>query len=107
MSHAGRVIVVQALLGFVCITAFFVLDAASSRSALLALFCTIIPSAYYAWVQARTLNAMRLLAHGVLRSLFTVSLITICIVRLNIDPLGFFVTFTVLQLSYLAPVKQA
>ena len=103
MGHAGRVLVVQALLGFICIGAFFVLNEASARSALLAVVSSLAPSAYYAWVQARTFNAMRLLAHGVMKSLFTVSLITICIVRLDIDPPGVFVPFAILQLSYLAP----
>lgn len=105
MSHPGRVIIVQALLGIACTVAFYAVDGASARSAALALLCSLVPSAYYAWVQGRTFNATRLLMHGVLRSLFTVSLITVCIVLLSIEPFGFFVTLAIVQLSYFTGLR--
>ena len=101
MSLAGRIVVFQALIGLVCSATFFALDDASGRSALLALVCSVVPSGYYAWVVGRTLHATRLLLHGVLRSLFTLTLMAVCITQASIEPLGFFVTFGVTQFSFL------
>ena len=105
MSLTGRIVVVQALLGVACSAAFFACDASSGRSAFLALMSSALPSAYYAWVQSRTLNATRLLMHGVLKSVFTVTLMAVCVVVFSIEPLGFFVTFAVMQLGYLTKAK--
>ncbi len=101
MSLAGRIIVVQAALGFVLSALFFGLDFSSGKSALLAVVSSWLPSAYYAWVQARTFNATRLLMHAVLKTLLTITLMALCMVKLGIEPIGFFVTFAVMQLSYL------
>lgn len=101
MSHASRIVVVQALLGVGCSVVFFALDVHSGKSALLAVVSSWIPSGYYAWVQARTFDATRLLMHAVIKTLLTVVLMAVCIVKADIAPLGFFVTFAVMQLSYL------
>jgi F0F1-type ATP synthase assembly protein I len=100
MSHAGRIVVVQALLGVVCSAAFFALDMHIGKSALLAVVSSWIPSGYYAWVQARTFDATRLLVHAVLKTLLTLVLMAVCVVKVDISPIGFFVTFAVMQLSY-------
>ena len=114
MNQARRVIVVQAAIGAVCAAVFFAvgsdvgrgtgIEASTSAglSALYAVLASWIPSAYYAFVQARVLNATRLLLHGVLKTLLTVTLIAVCIVALGIEPLGFFVTFAAMQLGYFA-----
>lgn len=81
---------------------FFLIAPVQGRSALLALASTVIPSLYYAWVQHRTLNAARLLLHGVLRIVLTGTLLAVSIVVAGIEPLGFFVTFALVQLGYLA-----
>jgi len=52
-------------------------------------------------VQARSLDATRLLMHAVFKTLLTVVLMAVCIVKVDIAPIGFFVTFAVMQLSYL------
>ena len=101
MSHAGRIVVVQALLGAVCSAVFFTLSTHSGTSAVLAVLSSWLPSAYYAWVQRRTFNATRLLLHGVLKTLLTLVIMAVCIVKAGIEPLAFFVTFAVMQLSYL------
>jgi len=46
-------------------------------------------------------NAQRLLLHGVLKTLLTLTLMAVCIAVIGIEPVGFFVTFAVMQLSYL------
>ena len=113
MNQAHRVVVVQAAIGALCAAVFFVVGSDEGRgagieaspsaglSALYAVFASWIPSAYYAFVQARVLNATCLLMHGVLKTLLTVTLMAVCIVVLSIEPLGFFVTFTAMQLGYL------
>ena len=68
---------------------------------MLAVLSSWLPSAYYAWVQARTFNATRLLLHGVLKTLLTLVLMGVCIVQVGIEPLPFFVTFAMVQISYL------
>ena len=70
-------------------------------SAALATGCVILPTMYFAWVQARTFNATRVLAHGALKTVLTMVLVAVCIAVIGIEPLGFFVTFAVMQLAYL------
>ncbi len=106
MSLAGRIVVTQAMIGLGSSAAFFVLDGLYGKSALLAVVSSVVPSAYYAWVQSRTFNATRLLMHGVLKTLLTITLMAVCMVKVEIEPLGFFVTFAVMQLSYLSGAKR-
>jgi F0F1-type ATP synthase assembly protein I len=106
MSLAGRIVVVQALLGLAVSAAFFVFDESSGQSALLAVVTSWVPTAYYAWVQSRTLNATRLLMHGVLKTILTITLMAVFMVKVVVEPIGFFVTFTVMQLSYLSGNSQ-
>ncbi len=102
MSVASRIVLVQAAIGLLCALTFLWVDTASSRSALLALASTVVPSAYYAWVLGSSLNATRLLLHGVLKTVLTIILVAVSIVVFGIEPLGFFVTLALMQLSYLA-----
>jgi len=102
MSLASRVVAIQAWIGLACSVVFLFVSVASARSALLALVASLFPCAYYAWVQSRTFSATRLLMHGVLKTLLTAVLMAVAIVAFNIEPAGFFVTFAVMQLSYLA-----
>ena len=101
MSHAVRIVVVQALLGAVCSVFFFAASTQTGSSSVLAVLSSGLPSAYYAWMQTRTYNATRLLLHGVLKMVLTLVLMAVCIVTLGIDPLAYFVTFAVMQLGYL------
>lgn len=66
---------------------------------------SIAPCAYYAWMSSRTFNASRLLAQGVIKTILTAVLMAVAIVVFAIEPLGFFVTFAVMQLSYFARPK--
>lgn len=101
MSLPGRIVAAQAGIGVLCVLAFWVIDPASGRSAGLALGASLLPSAYYAWVVGRTLNATRLLLHGVLKTVVTAVLVAVCIIVLGIEPVGFFVTLAAMQLGYL------
>ena len=101
MSSAQRVVLVQAGIGMLATGTFFLVSLTAGTSAILASGCVLLPTAYCAWVQARTLLAARILAHGVLKMLLTVTLMGVCIVVIGIEPLGFFATFAVMQLGYL------
>ncbi|MFT7651242.1 MAG: F0F1-type ATP synthase assembly protein I [Candidatus Azotimanducaceae bacterium] len=110
MSTAQRTVLVQAGIGLLATGAFFLVGRTAGISAFLATGCVLFPTMYYAWVQARTLVAARILAHGVLKMLLTVTLMGVCIVVIGIEPLGFFATFAVMQLGYLGgepPRKEA
>ena len=93
----------QAVIGILCVVAFSAYQLDQGRSALLAGLSSLVPTAYYAWVLSRTLNPARLLLHGVLRSLLTMTALALCIVLTVIEPLGFFTTFALMQLSFFAP----
>lgn len=80
---------------------FFFIKPAAGASAVLALLTVLLPTLYYAWFQARTFNAARALAHGVIKMVLTVILMTVCIAIVGIDPVGYFVTFAAMQFGYL------
>ena len=104
MSPAIQIPVVMAGLGALLTIAFFFVSPAAGTSALLATVCVLIPASYFAWLQARTRNAVRVLMHGVLKIALTLTLIGVCIAVVGIEPKGFFITFVVVQLAYFAPV---
>lgn len=115
-SQVGRIVGFQCLIGIGCIAAFLLMDlvwpsttevgvlgeirAGQGFSAALAMISSLLPNAYYAWVQQRTFNATRLLLHGVLRMLLTATLMALSIVVFGIKPAGFFVSFAIMQLAY-------
>ena len=109
MNLAGRVVAVQAAIGAVCTAVFFAVGSglesqegtSAGVSAMYAVLASWVPSAYYGYVQSTVLNGTRLLMHGVLKTLLTVTLMAVCIVALAIEPAGFFVTFAAMQLGYL------
>jgi|GEM_PF-1637613 F0F1-type ATP synthase assembly protein I len=100
VSTAVRIVLAQGLLGLTCSLGFYFLSAAAGKSALLAFLAVLAPSAYYAWIVRRTFNATRLLLHGVLKSLLTLVGIALSIAYFGVEPLAFFVTFAVMQVSY-------
>ena len=105
MSLAGRIVVLQGVLGSLCVAGFAAVDPRESVAAMAAMVATVIPSAYYVWVQQRTFNATRLLLHGVYKIAATMTLIAVSFAVLEVPPLGFFVSFASMQLSYVAGLK--
>lgn len=102
MSTACRIVLVQGGIGVLSSVFFNFVSGSAGTSAILALCCVLVPTMYYAWIQGRSLNAARILMHGILKTVLTVVLIAVCIVVVGIEPLGFFVTLAVMQLGYLA-----
>jgi len=106
LGHVGRIVIVQALLGGLCSAGFWWLGPSYGFSGLMALMSAWVPSSYYAWAQSRTYNATRLLLQGVLKTLLTMVLMAVCIVKVGVEPLAYFVTFAAVQLGYLAQVAK-
>ncbi|MEQ8691733.1 MAG: ATP synthase subunit I [Pseudomonadales bacterium] len=104
---ARRIVQVQAAIAFICSVVFFLVSRSAGTSAVLASGCVLLPTMYYAWIQARTLNATRILLHGVLKMMLTLVMVAVCIVTVGIEPMGFFVTFAALQLGYFAGKQDA
>ena len=102
---AYRIVVFQLGIGLICSVVFSLVSISAGTSALMASACVVLPTAYYAWVQARVRSATRILLHGVLKMILTVVLMAVCIVVFGIEPLGFFVTFGLIQLAYFASKK--
>ena len=96
---------VQAALGTLCIALFAVISAAQASASACALVTVLLPSASHAWLQGQTRNATRLLLLGVLRMLFTVALMAVSLAGFAAHPLGFFVSFAVMQLAYVAGLR--
>ena len=97
-----RIVVVQLVLGLLCSVVFSLQSTVQGQSAFAALGCVVLPQAYYAWITSRTLNATRLLMHGVLRMVVTGVLMAMSIIVMGIEPVAFFVTFALMQLAYAA-----
>jgi hypothetical protein len=76
-------------------------------AALLAMVTTLGPSAFYVWVQQRTFNATRLLLHGVYKIVATMTLMAVSLAVFKAQPLGFFVSFAVMQLAYVAGLRMS
>lgn len=101
---AARVVAAQASIGLVSSVVFFFTDPAAGRSACLAVICVLLPTTYYAWQQAQSYSAVRALTHGVIKTALTVFMMAFCIAIIGIDPIGFFVTFALMQFGYLVRV---
>jgi F0F1-type ATP synthase assembly protein I len=100
----ARVVAAQAGLGLASSVMFFFIGRAAGESAILAVFCVLVPTMYYAWRQASSHNATRALAHGVIKTVLTIVMMVVCIAVIGIEPIGFFVTFAIMQFGYLVRV---
>ena len=101
------VIQLQLLIGAVASLGFLGLDVAQSYAALIGALTIILPSAYLAWSNSRTTNPVRILAQGVVKTVTTCLLMVVALVFLQVQPLGFFSSLVIVQVSYLlalAPV---
>jgi hypothetical protein len=82
-------------------------DVEQSYAALIGALTIILPSAYLAWSNSRTSNPLRILAQGVVKTVTTCLLMVASLVFLQVEPLGYFFSLVIVQVSYLlalAPV---
>ena len=108
-ARERHVLVIQLhlLIGAVASLGFLGLDVAQSYAALIGALTIILPSAYLAWSNSRTTNPVRILAQGVVKTVTTCLLMVVALVFLQVQPLGFFSSLVIVQVSYLlalAPV---
>jgi len=103
VSPAAQIPLAMMAIGLLATIVGYLISPAAGTSALLATACVLIPTSYFAWLQARTLNAVRVLMHGVLKILLTLTLVGVSIAVIGIDPKAFFLTFVAVQLGYFSP----
>ena len=103
MNSTFRVVALQGAIGALCTLAFFAYHPSQGSAAAMATAALVLPSGYYAWMLQRTLKAARILAHGVLKMLATLTLMGVVIVVWQAQPLGFFVTLVLMQVAYVVP----
>lgn len=71
-------------------------------SGLLAGAVSVLPNALFAWLTERQRSPGRLVAFGVLRFVLTILLLAAAVAALRPAPLGFFGTFMLVQLAFVA-----
>jgi F0F1-type ATP synthase assembly protein I len=77
-------------------------DAAQAIAALLAGAVVVLPNAYFAWRAGSERSPGRLLAHGMMRFVLTVTLMAAAFAVFKPAPLGFFSAFVLMQAMYAA-----
>jgi|TARA_B110000879_G_C11176099_1_gene516044 F0F1-type ATP synthase assembly protein I len=101
------VIQLQVIIGSLSSLGFLGVDVEQSYAALIGALTIILPSAYLAWSNSRTSNPLRILAQGVVKTVTTCLLMVASLVFLQVEPLGYFFSLVIVQVSYLlalAPV---
>ncbi len=93
---------VQTGIGALCSIGFLAHSIPAGMASFTAMLNVLLPAMYFAWVQARTFSAVRLVYQGVSKMLVTVVLMAVGLVVLKVEPLGFFTTFAAMHLGYLA-----
>lgn len=97
----------QAVMGLCCCAGFLLLQPSISGGALAGFASVFVPSSVMAWQQSKTTQAPRLLAQGVVKMLTTAAIMAISFGAWAVNPLSFFVTFVVTQLSYLVALRSS
>jgi hypothetical protein len=87
---------------FVATVLFVLVDSSQAFAALLAGAVVVVPNGYFAWRAGIERSPGRLLAHGVMRFVVTVALMSLSFVAFTPAPLGFFSAFVLMQVMYVA-----
>ena len=96
----------QGLLGVSCIAFFFFLDLKEGYSSILAALAVGLPNLVY-WITLTADNdAKRDVLRAGYRIIFLVANLVIVITLFDVEPLGFFVTMGVVQLSFVLGLLQ-
>ena len=91
----------QLLMGLVCCLASLGFGLHQGVSALIGWATAAVPTAYWVWGSSTSLDAVRILRQGVLKFVFSCSLMVIAIVTLEIDALAFVVGIVAAQSGHL------
>ena len=100
-SAIVAVLQAQVVLGLCCVGGFLLFDASFGKGALAGFASVFIPSIIMAWQHSRTTQASRLLGQSVVKMVTTAALMAISFGVWVVNPVSFFSTFVVTQMSYL------
>lgn len=108
-THLPVVIVgLQFMTSLVVAGALALVDTAEAGAALLAGLVCAGPAGYFAWRSLAERSPGRLLAHGLMKFLATVTLMAMVFAVLKPAPLGFFLAFVLMQAMYvIGPLAQS
>ena len=96
----ATVLLVQTALGLICCLGFWWVDAALVSGALAGFASALLPNGLLAWQQKGAVHAARLVMHSVTKWVVTMMLMALSFGVVGADPISFFVTFVIAQLSF-------
>ncbi|HBK11655.1 MAG TPA: hypothetical protein DDZ32_02345 [Gammaproteobacteria bacterium] len=99
-SAVTTVLLVQIALGLICCLGFWWVDAALLSGALAGFASALLPNCLLAWQQKSAVHAARLVMHSVTKWVVTMMLMALSFGVVGADPISFFVTFVIAQLSF-------
>ena len=99
-SVVANVLLAQIVLGLICCLGFWWADAAYFSGAAAGVMCTFLPNGLLAWQQKRAVHAARLVMQSVTKWVVTMMLMALSFGAVGADPISFFVTFVIAQLSF-------
>ena len=99
-SAVTTVLLVQIVLGFVCCLGFLWADAAVLSGSVAGFASAFLPNGLLAWQQKGPTHATRLVMQSVTKWMVTIMLMALSFGLGGADPISFFVTFVIVQLSF-------
>lgn len=99
-SAVTTVLLVQIALGLICCLGFWWVDATLLSGALAGFASALLPNCLLAWQQKSAVHAARLVMHSVTKWVVTMMLMALSFGVVGADPISFFVTFVIAQLSF-------
>jgi F0F1-type ATP synthase assembly protein I len=94
------IVVLQLASAVVVAIGLFLVDASQSIAALLAGAVVVLPNGYFALRAVAERSPGRLLVHGIMRFILTVTLMALAFAVFEPAPLGFFSAFVLMQAMY-------
>jgi F0F1-type ATP synthase assembly protein I len=100
-SAIAAVLQTQVVLGLCCCVGFLLLDVSFGKGALAGFASVFVPSSVMAWQQSRTTQAPRMLGQSVVKMVMTAAFMAASFGVWAVNPVSFFITFVITQVSYL------
>lgn len=94
------VLLAQIVLGLVCCFGFLWADAVFLSGAVAGFASAFVPNGLLAWQQKRATHATHLVMQSVTKWVVTIMLMALSFGLGGADPISFFVTFVIVQLSF-------
>lgn len=94
------IVILQVMTSLVVAAGFALVDNSQAQAAVLAGMVYVLPGGYFAWRATVERSPGRLLGHGIMKTVVTVSLMAAALAMFRPAPLGFFVTMGLMQAMY-------